>query len=123
MHSIWNSNDPGEKFLWNLRVQRARELIENQETLAALRYDMKLFQQFEKGFGEVYAQMGIDFFGEVYKASERHLHEKRQPTNVPPPHPLNKVRPLTMTLHLDELPRDVVKIIELDSRWFHMVRN
>ena len=98
MEAIWTSNDPGEAFLWNLRVKRANELVQSQSMLATLRYDMELFRFYQKAYGAVFEQQGIDFFGEVYKASEPSLESKVETKVTTRP----KVRPLTVTLEIDQ---------------------
>ena len=109
MEAIWTSNDPGEAFLWNLRVKRANELVQSQSMLATLRYDMELFRFYQKAYGAVFEQQGIDLFGEVYKASEPSMESKVETKVTTRP----KVRPLTVTLEIDQLPDEIVNIIEL----------
>ena len=111
MEALWDDENAAETFLWKLRVQRARELLETPEVLCTLRFDMDSFRIYERTFGPVYQALKIDFFGEVYRASEKRLDLKENVQRIPPAK--KRVRPCTVRLTISVLPRDIVRLIEL----------
>ena len=59
-----------------LHWDRACMFLKNDEYLASLRHRHEIYNRDVKVFGHVFEMMGIDYFQEVYRASERLKHKQ-----------------------------------------------
>ena len=82
MHAIWEDDSPHGRFLQQLHWDRACMFLKNDEYLASLRHNHEWYNRDVKLFGHVFEMMGIDYFQEIYRASER-LKQKPVERSLP----------------------------------------
>ena len=76
MHAIWEDDSPHARFMQRLHWDRACMFLKDDDYLASLRHRHELYNRDVRVFGHVFDMMGIDYFQEVYRASERLKHKQ-----------------------------------------------
>ena len=118
MEAIWAQDSPHANFLKQLYWDRATMFLADQNYLASLRHNHEMYHRDVKLLGHVFEMMGVDYFQEIYKASERKKPRPISEQTIAKPRPFPKPQSLTVDDILirraaNWLPPEIVETILL----------
>ena len=85
MHTVWEHESPSEKFIRQLRRQRAIMFMKNKEYLRSIRCNHEIAKADQKAFGAIWKEYGTDIYQLIAGACGESWDSEDEQKNAPAP--------------------------------------